>query len=63
MPIVNEEYGARPENLDRARRMVAAFEAALAQGLGAVSFEGDMIDEPVQYYPFNFVAPWPTPST
>ena len=47
VPIVNDEYGARPEDLDRARRMVAAFEDALAKGLGAVSFEGDMIDEPV----------------
>lgn len=47
VPVVNEEYGARPEEVERARRMVAAFEAALAQGLGAVSFEGQMIDEPV----------------
>jgi citrate lyase subunit beta / citryl-CoA lyase len=47
VPIVNEEYGARPEDLARARRMVAAFEASIAQGVGAVSFEGDMIDEPV----------------
>src|SRR4051794_7586998 len=47
VPIVNEEYGARAEVLDRARRMVAAFDEALASGLGAVSFEGDMIDEPV----------------
>jgi citrate lyase subunit beta / citryl-CoA lyase len=47
VPIVNEEYGARPEDLARARRMIAAFEASLAKGVGAVSFEGDMIDEPV----------------
>lgn len=47
VPIINEEYGARPEELDRARRMIAAFEASLAKGVGAVSFEGDMIDEPV----------------
>jgi citrate lyase subunit beta/citryl-CoA lyase len=47
VPIVNEEYGARPADLARAGRMVTAFEAALAKGLGAVSFEGDMIDEPV----------------
>ena len=47
VPIVNEEYGARPDEVARARRMVSAFEAALAKGLGAVSFEGDMIDEPV----------------
>jgi citrate lyase subunit beta/citryl-CoA lyase len=47
VPIINEEYGARPEEVARAQRMVASFEAALAQGLGAVSFEGQMIDEPV----------------
>jgi citrate lyase subunit beta/citryl-CoA lyase len=47
VPILNEEFGARPEELARARCMVAAFEAALAQGQGAVAFEGQMIDEPV----------------
>jgi citrate lyase subunit beta/citryl-CoA lyase len=47
VPILNEEYGARPEEVERARRMVAAFEEALARGVGAVAFEGQMIDEPV----------------
>ncbi len=47
VPILNEEYGARPEEVARAERMVAAFAAALAQGVGAVAFEGQMIDEPV----------------
>ena len=47
VPVINEEYGDSPEELDRARRMVAAFEASLAQGIGAVTFEGAMIDEPV----------------
>jgi citrate lyase subunit beta/citryl-CoA lyase len=45
--IINEEYGARPEEVDRARRLVAAFEAALAEGKGAVAFEGNMIDKPI----------------
>lgn len=45
--IINEEYGERPEAVDRARRMVAAFDVAIARGVGAVSFEGQMIDEPV----------------
>jgi len=45
--IINEEYGASEEELARARRMIAAFEVALGQGLGAVSFEGQMIDLPV----------------
>jgi citrate lyase subunit beta/citryl-CoA lyase len=47
VPILNEEYGERPEVVDRARRMVAAFEEALSRGVGAVTFEGNMIDEPV----------------
>jgi len=45
--IINEEYGASEEELARAKRMIAAFEVALGQGLGAVSFEGQMIDLPV----------------
>lgn len=45
--ILNEEYGERPEAVERARRMVATFEEALARGVGAVTFEGNMIDEPV----------------
>jgi citrate lyase subunit beta/citryl-CoA lyase len=45
--IINEEYGARPEEVARARRLVAAFDAALAEGKGAVAFEGDMIDKPI----------------
>jgi citrate lyase subunit beta / citryl-CoA lyase len=47
VPILNEEFGARPEEIARAERMVAVFEEALAKGVGAVSFEGQMIDEPV----------------
>lgn len=47
VPIINEEYGARPEEVERAKRLVAAFEAALAEGRGAVTFEGDMIDKPI----------------
>ena len=45
--IINEEYGVSAEAVDRARRLVAAFEVALAQGHGAVAFEGEMIDIPV----------------
>lgn len=47
VPIINEEYGPSPTEVDRARRLVAAFEDALARGLGAVAFEGQMIDLPV----------------
>lgn len=47
VPIINEEYGATEEELDRARRLVAAFDLALSQRLGAVAFEGRMIDLPI----------------
>ena len=45
--IINEEYGARPDDVAHAKRLVAAFEAALAEGKGAVAFEGNMIDKPI----------------
>jgi citrate lyase subunit beta/citryl-CoA lyase len=47
VPILNQEFGWSDAELDRARRMVAAYDAAKAQGLGAVAFEGKMIDVPV----------------
>jgi citrate lyase subunit beta/citryl-CoA lyase len=47
VPIINEEYGVAPAEADRARRLIATFEAALAKGAGAVAFEGAMIDLPV----------------
>jgi citrate lyase subunit beta/citryl-CoA lyase len=47
VPVLNEEFGVTPQEVDRARRMVMAYEDAFAQGLGAVQFEGAMIDVPV----------------
>lgn len=45
--IINEEYGISEAKLDHARRLVAAFEQAVAEGQGAVAFEGAMVDLPV----------------
>jgi citrate lyase subunit beta / citryl-CoA lyase len=47
VPIINEEYGPAPAELDRARRLIATFEEGLAKGQGAIAFEGAMIDLPV----------------
>ncbi len=47
VPIINEEYGPSAAEVDRARRLITAFEEAIAKGLGAVAFEGAMIDLPV----------------
>ena len=45
--VVNDEYGPAPAEVERARRLIAAFNVALAEGKGAVAFEGAMIDLPV----------------
>jgi citrate lyase subunit beta/citryl-CoA lyase len=47
VPILNRAFSPSPEELDRARALVAAFEAAKAEGRGAFAFEGRMVDEPV----------------
>lgn len=45
--ILNQEFSPSEDEIDHATQLVAAFEAALAQGRGAVSFGGKMIDLPV----------------
>jgi citrate lyase subunit beta/citryl-CoA lyase len=45
--LLNEIYGPNPAAVERARRMIAAFEEAERRGEGAVGFEGMMVDRPV----------------
>jgi citrate lyase subunit beta/citryl-CoA lyase len=45
--ILNEEYRPAAADVEHARRMVAAYEEAIAASRGAVQFEGKMIDVPV----------------
>ena len=45
--ILNEEFRPRPDEVDHARRVVAAYDKALAGGIGAVTVDGKMIDVPV----------------
>jgi len=47
VPILNAAFSPSPEEIERARRMVAAFEVAKADGRGAFLFDGKMVDEPV----------------
>lgn len=47
VPILNEEFSPSPEEVAHANGLIAAFEAALAQGKGAVSYQGKMVDLPV----------------
>jgi citrate lyase subunit beta/citryl-CoA lyase len=46
VPLLNKAFGPTAEELDRARRLVEAFDAARRQSKGAFVFEGAMVDEP-----------------
>jgi citrate lyase subunit beta/citryl-CoA lyase len=45
--ILNEEFRPDAAEVDHARRAVAAYDKALAEGVGAVTLDGKMIDVPV----------------
>ena len=45
--VLNEEFSPDAAEVERAARMIAAYDEAYAKGLGAVQFEGAMIDVPV----------------
>jgi citrate lyase beta subunit len=46
-PIVNAAFSPTPEEVERARRLVAAFDEQLAAGAGAFTFDGTMVDMPM----------------
>jgi hypothetical protein len=45
--ILNEEFRPSPDEVEHARRVLAAYDEALAAGIGAVTVDGKMIDVPV----------------
>ena len=47
VPILNEEYRPSPEEVEAAERAVAAYDSAVAAGIGAIELDGKMIDVPV----------------
>ncbi len=47
VPLLNEGFSPSAEEVDRAKRMVAAYQQAYAEGRGSVTFEGKMIDIPI----------------
>jgi citrate lyase subunit beta/citryl-CoA lyase len=47
VPILNRAFSSSDEEVDRARRLIAAYDAAQARGEGALAFDGQMVDEPV----------------
>ncbi|HUZ64539.1 MAG TPA: CoA ester lyase [Acetobacteraceae bacterium] len=47
IPILNEAFRPQPAEVEHARRLIAAYDTAMAAGRGAATFEGRMIDVPV----------------
>ena len=45
--LAHRAFSPSPEELDRARRLLAAYDEATARGEAAIAFEGQMVDEPL----------------
>jgi len=45
--VVNEVFTPSAEEIERARRVVEAFDDGIARGLGAIALDGEMIDAPI----------------
>lgn len=45
--LANDAFRPSADEVDRARRMLDAYEAAQREGRGAIAFEGQMVDEPL----------------
>ena len=47
VPLANRAFSSSPEEIERAHRLLAAYDAAVAEGEAAIAFEGQMVDEPL----------------
>ena len=47
VPLLNEGFMPPPDEIDHARRIIAAFDEAERQGSASISIDGKMIDIPV----------------
>ena len=45
--LAHQVFSPTPEERDFARRLIAAYEAALARNVGVIEFEGKMVDGPL----------------
>ena len=45
--ILNEEFTPAPELVEQSRGVIAAYDAAKAEGRGSIEYDGKMIDEPI----------------
>jgi len=47
VPLAHRAFAPSLEELDRARRLIDAYDAAVARGEAVVAFDGQMVDEPL----------------
>ncbi len=47
VPVVNEVFSPTTDEVERATRVIAAFEEGVARRLGAVALDGEMLDAPI----------------
>ena len=45
--IANESFLPSADEVERARRLLEAYEEGIARGVASIAFEGQMVDEPV----------------
>jgi citrate lyase subunit beta/citryl-CoA lyase len=45
--MANGAFVPAPDEVERARRLLAAYERASADGIAAIDFDGQMVDEPL----------------
>ena len=56
VPICNEVYTPDADEVDHARRVIAAFEAAEAEGSASIQLDGYFIDYPIVYKAERIIA-------
>lgn len=56
IPVIHEVFTPGTEEVDRSRRILEAFEDALAQGSASIDFEGQMVDYAVARLARNVIA-------
>jgi citrate lyase subunit beta / citryl-CoA lyase len=54
--LAMEAFSPRPDAVDRARQLIKSYEAALAEGTGVVTFDGQMVDQPMLRHARSVIA-------
>ena len=61
VPLANRAFSSSPEEIERAHRLLAAYDAAVERGEAAIDFEGQMVDEPLARQARAVIAGQPDP--